>query len=397
MIYRDKDEDFEYEELKPIKEKTGKLRQETEEEKLMHSILESDKKKIDKGHLLIDSINQGLFSFNTDMMMEHLVKNYNLAKQLYGETFLKTVSGYDESTLVRNLKIPEFQRELRKRINQNMEELKEENLIDKENQMTDKGLELAALTLYKEELDNLIAQGLVGEKKSEKISHYGGVYDYRAYKKGDRYKDVALKKSIKSAIRKKHSEIKKEDLQVIRRESKGRIYVIYALDASGSMRGNKINVCKKAGLALAFKAIQEHDKVGLLVFGSDVEKIVRPTSDFIELLKEIVQIRAKKETNIAATIKKSIEIFPTEKNITKHLIIITDGLPTTGEDPEKEALDSVNEAIFNGVTISVIGVNLDDKGKIFSERVSQLGNGKFYVVRDLKNLDMVVLHDYYSL
>jgi len=397
VITRNSEEEFKIEEIKPIREKKGKLKSQSEEEKLMHSVLESDKKRIDQGHLIMDSINQGLFSFNPDMMMEYLVKDYNTAKQLYGETFLKAVSGYDESTLIRNLKIPEFQRELKKRINQNMEDLKDDSLIDKEKQITEKGFELAALTLYKEELDNLMAQGLIGEKKSEKIFHYGAVYDYRAYRKGDRYKDVALKKSLKSAIRKKHFQIEKEDLQVIRRESKGRIYLIYALDASGSMRGNKIDLCKKAGIALAFKAIQEHDKVGLVVFGSDVEKIVRPTSDFIELLKEIAKIRAKKETNIASTIKKTIEIFPNEQNVTKHLIIITDGLPTTGKDPEKETLEAVNEAIHNGITISVIGVNLDEKGKLLTEKIAQLGKGKLYVVKDLKNLDMVVLQDYYSL
>ncbi|MBI2670763.1 VWA domain-containing protein [Candidatus Woesearchaeota archaeon] len=397
MISRSSEEKPDINELRPLQEKKGKPKTQLEEQKLMHSVLESDKKRIDQGHIIIDSINQGIFSFNPDMMMEHLVRNYNLAKQLYGETLLRAITGHDESTLIRNLKIPEFQRELKKRINQNIEELKEDDLIDKDKKITEKGFEIAALTLYKEELDNLIAKGLVGEKKSEKIFHYGAVHDYRAFKKGDRYKDIALKKSIKSAIRKKHSKIEKEDLQVVRRESKGRIYLIYALDASGSMRGNKINLCKKAGVALAFKAIQEHDKVGLIVFGSGVDKVVRPTSDFMALLKEITGIRAKKETNIALTIRKSIEIFPNEKDVTRHLIIITDGLPTTGKAPEEETLEAVNEAIFNGISVSVIGVNLDEKGKALSEKIAQLGQGNLYIARDLKNLDMIVLQDYYSL
>ena len=395
-IIRDQ-EDSDYDELEPLSEKTGKPGSDPEEEKLMHSVLDSDKKVINQGHMIIDAINQGIFSFNPDMMMEHLVQNYNLAKNLYGESFLRAVSGYDESTLVRNLKIPEFQRELKRRINQSIEQLKEDDIINKEKEITDKGYELAALTLYREELDNLVAKGLVGEKKSEKVSHYGSPLDYRSFKKGDRYKDIALKKSVKSAIRKGHSEIQKEDLQIMRREGKGKIYLIYALDASGSMKGNKIELCKKAGVALAFKAIQEHDKVGLMVFGSGIDTIIRPTSDFMSLMNEIVKIRAKKETNIALTIKKSIEVFPSERDVTKHLIIITDGLPTTGDDPEKETLNAVNEALFNNITISVIGVNLDEKGKQLNEKIAQLGQGKFHVVRDLKNLDMVVLQDYYSL
>ncbi len=396
--FRSQDGNSEYDDnLVNTNEKHGKPGSDPEQEKLMHSVLESDKKSIDQGHLLIDAINQGLFSFNPDMMMEHMVNNYNLAKQMYGETFLKAVTGYDESMISRNIKIPEFQRELKRRVNQTIEQLKDDDLIDREKEITDKGLELAALTLYTEELDNMVAKGLIGEKKSEKTYHYGTPFDYRAYKKGDRYKDIALKKSIRASIRKRHTSLEKEDLQIMKREGKGHIELIYGLDASGSMKGNKINLCKKAGIALAFKAIEENDKVGLIVFGSEIENVVRPTTDFMLIMKEIAKIRAKKETNIVATIKKAIEIFPSSNESTKHLILITDGLPTTGKDPEKETLESVSEAISNSITISVIGINLDEKGKNLCEKMTQLGNGKLYIVKDLENLDTIVLQDYYSL
>ena len=50
----------------------------------------------------------------------------------------------------------------------------------------------------------------------------------------------------------------------------------------------------------------------------------------------------------------------------------------------------------NGITISMIGINLDKKGKELGEKVARLGDGKFYVVRDLDEVDKVVLEDYYS-
>ena len=37
--------------------------------------------------------------------------------------------------------------------------------------------------------------------------------------------------------------------------------IIYGLDASGSMKGNKLKAAKKAGIALAFKAIEEKNTV----------------------------------------------------------------------------------------------------------------------------------------
>ena len=143
-------------------------------------------------------------------------------------------------------------------------------------------------------------------------------------------------------------------------------------------------------------SINEKDQVGLLVFGSKVEDIVYPTHDFMMLVDRIANIRAKQETNIASTIMKAIEIFPNDES-TKHLILITDAMPTKGKNPEEETLNAVENAISCGITISVIGVNLDKKGEPLAEKISQVGNGKLQIVKNLEDLDTVVLQDYYSL
>ena len=162
------------------------------------------------------------------------------------------------------------------------------------------------------------------------------------------------------------------------------------------MKGKKIENCKKAGVALAFKAIQEKDLVGLMVFGKSVKTKIQPTSDFQLLLSEITKIRAFNETDLAGTIKGSIEMFPSI-DVTKHLILLTDALPTVGEEPEKDTLEAASLAKTNGITISVIGINLDDKGKNLAEKIVQIGEGKLYAAKETEDLDMVVLDDYYSL
>ena len=95
-------------------------------------------------------------------------------------------------------------------------------------------------------------------------------------------------------------------------------------------------------------------------------------------------------------IQKSIEMFPKDNN-TKHLIILTDAMPTVGKEPEKETLAAVSAARANGITISLIGIQLDEKGIKLAEKIAQLGEGRFSVVRDLDNIDRLVLHDYYTL
>ena len=393
MIYFDSQQQIH--EKEEIEELTGKLSQQQEENKLMKSVLENDKETIEKGKLISDSINQGMDSFTPDLIYQQLVKNYSMAKHIFGPSLLKLATGYDPDYIKKNINIPEFQKELRFRIQKNIEKLKEEGLLSKDNEINDKGIELASLVMYFEELDKITPTGILGEKIHKRVSIYGSKEDFRNYKKGDRYKDITIKKSAKLAIRRGHKKLQEKDLRVYERQSKGQSYIVYALDASGSMKGAKIDACKRAGIALAYKAIDERDKVGLIVFGSEIKTAIEPTLDFSYLLKSITRAKASKETDLAASLKKSIELFPNE-NITKHLILITDALPTIGKEPEKETLQEVSIARNNSITISLIGINLNEKGKKLAEKIVELGEGKLYTVKNIENIDKVVLEDYYS-
>jgi len=371
---------------------SGKLSK-TFDKKLMNSVLGNDKKTIEDGKLIRDSINRGI-SFNPSLIFEQIVKNYSMAKKIYGESIIKNITDYNPDYIKKNIKIPEFQRELKEKIIKNVERLNEKELIDNNGCLEEKGLELASLILYTEELDNLVPKGILGKKIHKKSFIYGDKQDIKHYKKQDRYRDIAIEKSVKLAIRRGHKKLCKADLKTFQRKSKGQICIVYGLDASGSMKGIKLDKCKKAGIALAYKAIEEKDKVGLIVFGSEIKEEIAPTEDFTKLLKSITSIKASKETDIALTIKKSIELFP-NKEITKHLILLTDALPTKGEEPEKETLEAVSVAKSNGITISLVGIKLDKNGKQLAEKITELGEGKLYAVKDTEDIDKIVVEDYY--
>jgi Mg-chelatase subunit ChlD len=379
----------------PIEELSGKLKFTSLTDKLMHAVLESDKDVIEEGKMIENALNQGIGSFTPDLLFENLVKNYRMAEQIYGESLFRQLFGYEADYIKRNIKIPEFKKELKKRLQEKLQLLKKDELLDKDYSITERGIELASLIMYVEELDHITPKGIRGEKVHKKTSVYGEKGEVKDFKKGDRYKDIALRSSIRTAIRRGHPGLLKEDLKVFERQSRGEHYIIYALDASGSMRGDKIGTCKKAGIALAYKAIKEKDKVGLIIFGENVKKVVQPTSNFTMLLKEMVNIKASSETNIVETIKKSIELFPNE-HVTKHLLLLTDALPTVGDKPEEETLKQTAIAASNGITISVVGINLDDKGKKFGQKIVEIGKGRFYVVRNLEELDKIILEDYYA-
>ncbi len=385
--------DTEIKEHSPIDEYTGKLSP-TADKGLMRSVIESDKSTIEHGKLIADSINQGLSSFTPSNMFEHLVKNYSLAKNIYGESVIRRLTGYDPGTIQKNIKLPEFQRELLSKMEERFESLKEEKLIDNEGKITEKAIDLASLILYTEELDKIIPKGITGERVHKKQSPYGIRDEVRSFKK-DRYRDIAIRKTIRKTIFRGHKEIQEEDLMSFKRKSKGQRYIIYGLDSSASMKGKKMEQCKKAGIALAFKAIEEKDKAGVIIFGTDIKSALAPTQDFPRILREITQAKAAAQTDIAKTITESTKLFPKEK-ATRHLILITDAIPTKGEKPVLDTIQAAAAAAAENITISLIGINLDKKGAEIAEKIVEKGNGRLYIVKNLEELDKIVLMDYYQ-
>ena len=63
-------EEIELKDTSHAEELSGKLSFQQLEDKLMHSVLENDKKIIDSGKLISDAINQGISSFTPDLMFE---------------------------------------------------------------------------------------------------------------------------------------------------------------------------------------------------------------------------------------------------------------------------------------------------------------------------------------
>ena len=124
MIYFDSQQQIH--EKEDIEELTGKLATQEIENKLMKSVLENDKEMIEKGKLISDSINQGLSSFTPDLIYQQLVKNYSIAEHIFGPSLLKLATGYNPDYIKKNINIPEFQKELRFRIQKNIERLNED-------------------------------------------------------------------------------------------------------------------------------------------------------------------------------------------------------------------------------------------------------------------------------
>jgi len=385
----------ELKEVSKAEEAEGKLEMSLVEDKLMRSVLQNDKETIEDGKLVEDAINRGVGGFTPSNLYENLVKNYSTVKQMLGQRIVRLLTGYDPNYIEKNLGIPEFKKELKKAIEEKIDDLKKKKLLNREGQITEKAIQLSSLVLYVQEIDQIMPKGIIGSRAHKELSHYGEKNLVRPYKKGDRYKDIALKASIRTAIKRLHTDLHSHDLKTNTRQSKGRLTVVYGIDASASMKGDKLETAKKAGIALAYKAMHEKDDVGLVVFGSEVKDCLEPSQDFGRFLNKLARVKASRQTEFVSMIEKAIEIFPSGEG-TKHMVILTDALPTKGAEPEEETLQAISNARSAGITVSLLGIKLDEKGKKFAKEITRLGMGRLYIAKHLKNIDKLLLEDYYS-
>ncbi|MFW6230538.1 MAG: vWA domain-containing protein, partial [Nanoarchaeota archaeon] len=367
-------------------------RSKKDEEKLPKTVLDDDEAQAE-GKLLNEAVDRGI-SFNADMMFDNMVSQFKNVKELYGETLVRELTGYDSRYIERNSRIPEFQRRIRDKIERKIQDLKSKDLITKNGRPTNEGVRLASVTLCIQELDKITPKDILGEKVQEQESHYG---QKDATDEGStprpRYRDLALKRTVKTSLRRGHTKIEENDLRAVKRKSKGSLYVIYGLDVSGSMKGPKLNVAKKSGIALAYKAINQHDKVGLIAFNSEIVKSVPPTHEFQHLVDQIIPLQSSKETNMVHAIEQAIDMFP-DNAATKHLILLTDAVPTVGATDQ--TIEAVMRAKASNITISVVGIKLTE-GLEIAQTIVDTSGGRLYVVRDLGDMDSVILEDYYGL
>lgn len=387
-----KDEHAKINETEKAHETSGKLSN-SDEDKLMRSVLVNDKERIEQGKIIQDSINRGISSFNPSEMLQSLVTNYQLAEQIYGQRLIRLITGYDPDYVKRNIPIPEFRNELLKSITRTMQSMKDEALIDREG-FTELGIKLSSLVMYTEELEKLSGSGFGKESSKKKDVHGEKSQELKA--KVERYRDIAIRKTVKLAVKRGHEGILPRDVVTAERKRHLHAEIVYAIDSSGSMKGNKMEMAKKAGVALCYSAIRNKDKVGVIAFGSEIVKAVKPTTDFMALLREIASIAPRKQTDFVLALKKAPEMFTKAKD-TKHFIILTDGMPNVGNHPEQETLKAVSEIRASGITVSLIGIGLQKAQEKLAKQITVIGRGRLYSVREIKELDAIMLREYEAL
>ena len=166
---------------------------------------------------------------------------------------------------------------------------------------------------------------------------------------------------------------------------------IFLVDQSGSMRGNSMDLVKKA-LVLFMQSLPQKSYFQLIGFGSDFRKYHDTPKEYnkanVHSTLEIINgLRANMGgTNISSPLKdifesKVYDNIPLARNI----FLLTDGQVFNRELCIN--LISTNSSKFR---IQAIGIG-NDFDRILIERAGRLGNGSFAFVEDVNKINKVVI------
>jgi len=343
--------------------------------------------------IINEARNNGLNSLFADDIFNNITNNYKQSERLYGKKLISVLSGFSADSVRQNLNISEFREQIKKNISDSIDKAKSKGLLTKTNEITIKADELSLIKKYLLDLEDKLKLNNFGNRTS-RVHDFSGIKDETVPFRNNRYRDLDIKSTVRKATKRGKKEPEKEDLVAYSRLKKGGVETILAIDSSASMRGKKLELCKKAAILLAYKSIFENDKIGLVIFRKEIVKSIKPSKRLKDLLLNIMKISPSSTTNIAKTIRESFKLF-SRSDVKKHLIIISDLLPTFEEKPFEDSIKTAFEAKNKHITISVVGVFLDKEGASLGKRIADITEGRFYVANK-SNLDLILLEDYYS-
>ncbi|MFQ5512264.1 MAG: VIT domain-containing protein [Candidatus Krumholzibacteriia bacterium] len=171
--------------------------------------------------------------------------------------------------------------------------------------------------------------------------------------------------------------------------------VIFVIDRSGSMRGEKIEQAKEA-LGYCLHNLGEDDRFGIITFASAVTRFedrltpadrpgIRDAMQFVD------EVRARGGTDINAALESALDV-PSSGRL-RQLIFLTDGQPTVGETEVPDILDNVRGGNRGGARLFVFGVGYDVNTRLL-DKLAGGNHGTVSYVKPEESIEVAVASFY---
>ncbi|MDO8530720.1 MAG: VIT domain-containing protein [Dehalococcoidia bacterium] len=152
--------------------------------------------------------------------------------------------------------------------------------------------------------------------------------------------------------------------------------VVFVLDISGSMQGQKMEQAR-AALEYVLDRLNPGDRFNIVVFNSAVSTYadaLRPASERSQAVPFVRGLQAAGGTNIHDALQAALGMAPQGGGRPHVVIFLTDGLPTVGVTQPNAIIDGVAQASKKDVRLFTFGVG-DDVNAFLLDTIAQRNRG----------------------
>lgn len=165
-------------------------------------------------------------------------------------------------------------------------------------------------------------------------------------------------------------------------------HLVFTIDTSGSMEGpGRLGLVKQA-LRLLVDALDERDRVSIVVYGSSARMVLPPTSVLQRdvLLGAIDGLRTDGSTNAQAGLDLAYSLAAANRveGGVNRVILCSDGVANNGITDADGIWARVKGFAERGITLSTVGFGMGHYNDVLMERLSHVGEGNYAYVDRLE-------------
>ena len=169
--------------------------------------------------------------------------------------------------------------------------------------------------------------------------------------------------------------------------------VVFVLDRTGSMAGEKIDQAKDA-LKFCLSSLRDNDQFNLITFNESSDalfaELEKPTAERRKKANDAIDdVDATGGTNINEALTKALAQFRQYGKTRNYIVFLTDGQPTVGVTDLEKILTNTGDANENKVKVFVFGVGYDVNVHLL-DKLAEQSRGDADYVRPKENIEVKV-------
>ncbi len=167
-------------------------------------------------------------------------------------------------------------------------------------------------------------------------------------------------------------------------KEKPSLAMVLAIDKSGSMGGQKIELAKDAAKG-SVELLADRDQLGVIAFDGNSYWIseIHSAADKGYIAERISTVEASGGTNIYPALKDAYDALSNTSAKIKHVILMTDGHSEPGDFQ-----GVVRDMVAARITLSSVAVGSEADTNLL-EQLAQIGGGRYYACDDAQNVPQI--------